>query len=107
MGRSIPDNTNAAAQAADDAWSERGLETQPELPVIEIFAGTGCKYCVKAKELCEQQGLKYRYVNIDDDFEAFDQLVGRIKQWQTVPQIFAGNKHIGGCDDFEKYLGLA
>ena len=105
MGRHIPDNTDAAAQAADDACSERGLEPEydpadePDIPThVEIFAGTGCSYCTKAKELCEARGLPYTYKNMDDDEEAFFQLHGRIKKWETVPQIFVGPIHV-------KYLG--
>lgn len=110
MGQHIRDNTDEAAQAADDAWSERGLEPEyepePDIPThVEIFAGTGCSYCTKAKELCEQRNIPFTYKNMDDDEEAFFQLVGRIKKWETVPQIFIGSQHIGGYDDLVKYLG--
>lgn len=110
MGRHIPDNTDAAAQAADDAWSERGLEDdhEPDIPThVEIFAGNGCKFCVKAKQLCEERNIPYTYKNMDEDEDAFFQLVGRIKKWETVPQIFVGNRHIGGCAELEAFLGAS
>lgn len=88
------DNTDEAAQAADNAWSERMK--------VEIFGGNGCSYCQRAVALCISQGLPYVYKNIDDDEEYFDQLVGRIKTWKTVPQIFIGAEHIGGFDELSK-----
>ena len=107
MGKHIRDNTEAAANAADEAWSERGLEVEePDIDTyVEIFAGSGCNYCTKTKQLCEERNLPYRYMNMDEDEQAFDQLVGRIKKWNTVPQIFIGPKHIGGYDDLVRYLG--
>lgn len=101
------DNTDAAAQAADDAWSDRFLDQEePDIPThVEIFAGNGCSYCTKAKHLCKERNIPFTYKNIDEDEESFNQLVGRIKSWKTVPQIFIGAKHIGGYDDLVKYLG--
>ena len=105
------DNTDEAAQAADDAWSERGLEPdieyeEPDIPThVEIFGGNGCNYCTKAKALCEERNIPFTYKNIDEDEEAFDQLVGRIKTWKTIPQIFIGNQRIGGYDELVTYLG--
>jgi glutaredoxin len=90
------DNTDAAEQAADNAWSERVR--------VEIYAGYGCPYCTKAKELCESKKIPYVYRNIDEEPDFFDQLVGRIQKWKTIPQIFIGAKHIGGYDDLIKHL---
>lgn len=95
MGRHTPDNTDAAAQEADDRITEKGTN----LVRYEIFGTSTCPYCDKAKELLTQKGQKFAFFNIDEDEEAFDQLVGRIKKWKTVPQIFYGAKHIGGYDD--------
>lgn len=105
MGRSIRDNTDAAAQAADDHVSEHG--TRQDTPVVEIFGGNGCPYCTKAIALCERLKLIHVYKNVDDDEEAFFQLHGRIGSWKTVPQIFWGSEHIGGYDDLAKRLGEA
>lgn len=96
------DNTDAAAQEADDYVSEHGTRT---LPTVEIFGSNTCSYCEKAKQLCTKFGLKFRYFNIDEDFDAFDHLVSRIKTWKTVPQIFWGPDHVGGYDELAKRLG--
>lgn len=96
MGRHIRDNTDAAAQEADDRITEEG--TQPALR-YEIFGTSTCPYCDKAKELLTKLNKEFVFYNIDEDEQAFDQLVGRIKSWKTVPQIFYGANHIGGYDD--------
>jgi glutaredoxin len=108
MGR-YRDNTDEAAQAADYHWSEfgDGPEYVPdeEVLIIEIFGGNGCRYCAKAILLCQEKSIEYRYYNVDESSERFDQLVGRIGSWKTVPQIFVGAKHVGGFDALKKELG--
>lgn len=98
----IRDNTDEAAQAADDYVSEHGTQSTP---IVEIFGANGCNYCVRAQELCERMGLKSIYKNVDEDEDAFFQLHGRIGSWKTVPQIFWGAEHVGGYDDLAKRLG--
>ena len=71
----------------------------------EIFGGEGCSYCVKAKELLQSKNIPHTYKDVNEDFEAFDQLVGRIGKWNTIPQIFFGGLHIGGYDDLVKFIG--
>lgn len=71
---------------------------------FEIFGGEGCPYCVKAVKLVVEKGVVYTYKDINKDEEAFDQLVGRISKWKTIPQIFYGSQHIGGYDDLVKFF---
>lgn len=103
----MKDNTDEAAQAADNHYSEYGDGPVPsrDRPPIEIFGSAGCDYCVKAKDLCERNYLRYTYKDVDEDEEAFYQLHGRIGSWKTVPQIFCGAEHIGGYDDLLAYFG--
>lgn len=98
MGKHTPDNTDAAAQEADDRITEEGTQV---ITPFEIFGTSTCEYCEKAKELLTAQGQKFVFKNIDEDEEAFDQLVGRIKSWKTVPQIFYGPTYIGGYKELQ------
>lgn len=98
------DNTDAAAQEADDYVSEQGTS---RTSAIEIFGSNDCTYCAKAKALCDKYGLKYKYYNVDEDMDAFWHLVSRIKSWKTVPQIFWGQVHLDGYEDLAKYLNVA
>ena len=67
----------------------------------EVFGTNTCPYCTKAKELLDQHGIPHVFKNLDEDDDFFDQLVGRIGKWKTVPQIFIGAEHVGGYDDLE------
>ena len=65
--------------------------------MIEIFSKPACPYCVKAKSLCEQQGYKFEYKMLDEDFtreELFEQFPGA----RTFPQIKVEGENIGGYD---------
>lgn len=65
---------------------------------ITIYTTQTCPYCRRAKELLQKKNLAYQEIGIDGDFEARAQMVKRANR-STVPQIFFGETHIGGCDD--------
>tara|TARA_B100000614_G_scaffold125407_1_gene112117 strand:+ start:1078 stop:1302 length:225 start_codon:yes stop_codon:yes gene_type:complete len=65
--------------------------------MIEIWSKPSCPYCVKAKNLCEQQGYEYSYKMLDEDFsreELFEEFPGA----RTFPQIRVDGENIGGYD---------
>ena len=67
-------------------------------PPIQIYTTRYCPYCIMAKRLLQARGLAYDEIAVDDDpatRQAMTQRAGR----RTVPQIFIGETHIGGCDD--------
>lgn len=67
-------------------------------PIVKVFSGRFCGYCVAAERLLTSKGVEYEVVKIDEDpeqFEIMKQKTGR----QTVPQIFIGEHHVGGFDD--------
>jgi len=66
---------------------------------IIIYTTTYCPYCVKAKNLLTSKGLEYREVNVEGDTNLREELVIKSGGRKTVPQIFIGDIHIGGCDD--------
>lgn len=70
---------------------------------VTIFGRKGCGFCVRAKDLCEEQGLEHRYVDIHEEGISkadLEKTVG--KPVETVPQIFIGKEHIGGYTEFAK-----
>ncbi|WP_211829104.1 GrxA family glutaredoxin [Kistimonas asteriae] len=70
-----------------------------------IFGRPGCGFCVRAKELCEQKGLPYKYVDIYEEGiskEDLEKTVGR--PVETVPQIFHGQDYIGGFTELDAYV---
>jgi glutaredoxin 3 len=69
------------------------------MKLIEIYTKTICPYCVKAKALFDRKGIFYHEIKIDDDDALRDLMVQRSGGRKTVPQIFIGDFHVGGCDD--------
>jgi glutaredoxin 3 len=66
---------------------------------IIIYSKDYCPYCEKAKKLFEIKGKEYKEIDITHDPETAIKLVEMAGGRKTVPQIFIGGKHIGGCDD--------
>ena len=69
------------------------------LSLIHIFYVTGwCGYCRRAKQLLTSKNLAFNEINVDDDVKFREEMLARSGA-TTVPQIFVGDKHVGGCDD--------
>ncbi len=66
---------------------------------IRIYTTRACPYCRMAKELLRMRHLAYEEISVDDDFEARAEMAQRAQGRSTVPQIFFGQTHIGGCDE--------
>ncbi|MBF0157442.1 MAG: glutaredoxin 3 [Magnetococcales bacterium] len=69
------------------------------MPQITIYSTTVCPYCVRAKALLQKKGVAYEEINLDVSPERREEMLGRANGRRTVPQIFIGDRHIGGCDD--------
>lgn len=74
-----------------------------------IYTKATCPYCDKAKVLLKKVGIPFEEIRIDLNPERRDEMIERTQR-KTVPQIFIGDRHIGGCDDLyalEQTEGLA
>lgn len=69
------------------------------MPVVEIYTKNFCPFCWRAKALLDQKGVEYKEIAVDWGGEDKQVMVQRANGRTTVPQIFIGEKHIGGCDD--------
>ena len=69
------------------------------MPVVEIYTKTFCPYCWKAKLLLESKGVEYKEIGVDFGGELRQVMIQRARGRTTVPQIFIGEHHVGGCDD--------
>lgn len=67
-------------------------------PKIIIYTTDWCPYCVRAKRLLSARGYGYDEINVEGDDEKRAWLRDVTGQ-RTVPQIFIGDRPIGGCDD--------
>lgn len=73
---------------------------------ITIYTTQTCPYCRRAKELLKKKNLPYQEIGVDGDFEARAKMSARANGASTVPQIFFGDHHVGGCDDlYELHYG--
>ncbi len=64
-----------------------------------MYTTTWCPYCVRAKGLLGAKGVTPAEINIEEVDGARDEMVARSGGRMTVPQIFIGERHVGGCDD--------
>ena len=68
-------------------------------PDITIYTTQSCPYCRRAKDLLRKKNLAFHEIGVDGDPQARAQMRERAQGRSTVPQIFFGEKHIGGCDE--------
>jgi glutaredoxin 3 len=66
---------------------------------VTIYTTLSCPYCIKAKKLLEDKGVKYYELRIDLNPELAMEAVTKSGGRRTVPQIFIGDYHVGGSDD--------
>ena len=68
-------------------------------PSIRMYATGYCPYCVRAEQLLRRKGIQnIEKIMIDADPQRRDEMM-RLTGRRTVPQIFIGEQHVGGCDD--------
>jgi len=65
---------------------------------VTIYTTRFCPYCVRAKHLLASKGVTFEEIAVDGDYEQRQQLQQKTGQ-STVPQIWVGDTHVGGCDE--------
>ena len=65
---------------------------------IEIYSTEYCPYCTRARMLLDSKGVSYTELRVDQDLNLRNEMERRSNR-TSVPQIFIGNRHIGGFDD--------
>ena len=69
------------------------------MPLIEIYTTRYCPYCHAAKALLKSKGAAFTEIDVSGSNELRKKMVERANGGYTVPQIFIGDVHVGGCDD--------
>lgn len=75
------------------------------METVTIYGRTSCGFCTGARRLCETRGLEYEWVDMVSqglDKDDLSEIAGVAVH--TVPQIFVGQRHVGGFDEFSQYL---
>ena len=66
---------------------------------VRMYTTQVCPYCIRAKALLKQRGVEQiEEIRIDTDPAQRDAMIAATGR-RTVPQIFIGDAHVGGCDD--------
>ena len=68
------------------------------MPPIVIYTKSTCPYCHAAKALLKAKGAPFEEISVDGDYAAQAAMAKRAGR-STVPQIWIGQTHVGGCDD--------
>ncbi|OWQ46271.1 glutaredoxin 3 [Roseateles noduli] len=69
------------------------------MAAVKMYTTLVCPYCVRAKHLLKQRGVdQIEEVRVDLDPSQRDTMIQQTGR-RTVPQIFIGETHVGGCDD--------
>jgi glutaredoxin 3 len=66
---------------------------------VEIYTTPYCPYCQWAKELLRKKAVDFKEIDVSRDREQRRAMTERAGGRTTVPQIFIGDTHVGGCDD--------
>lgn len=66
---------------------------------VEIYTTPYCPYCQWAKELLNKKGVAFTEHDVSGNRELRNTMTQRANGGTTVPQIFIGATHVGGCDD--------
>lgn len=74
--------------------------------MFTIYGKQDCPYCVHAKDHLDRVGKEYVYHDVMEDPNARSALLEAVPNVKTVPQIFDGDKHVGGYDDLKAYLQM-
>lgn len=69
-------------------------------PKVTVYTKQNCPFCVRAKRLLEKKGVAFEEISVEGDDELRTWLVQRTGQ-MTVPQIFAGDRSLGGFSDVD------
>jgi glutaredoxin 3 len=69
------------------------------MQAVKMYTTAVCPYCIRAKQILKSKGVEQiQEIRIDSDPQARAAMMDLTRR-RTVPQIFIGDTHVGGCDD--------
>jgi len=69
------------------------------MPAVEIYTTPYCPYCAWARELLSKKNIVFKDFDISGNAQLRAEMIQRANGGTTVPQIFIGEMHVGGCDE--------
>ncbi len=67
-------------------------------PKVVLYSTRYCPFCIRAKQLLETKGVRYKDISVDNNPALRQQMMAESGR-HTVPQIWIGDTHVGGCDE--------
>ncbi len=71
------------------------------MPEVVMYCTDACPYCQRAERLLKNKGVKIKKIRVDGDRGKLKEMIKRTGR-NTVPQIYIGDKHVGGFDDLSE-----
>jgi glutaredoxin 3 len=68
-------------------------------PDVTMYSTGWCPYCDRARGLLQRKGIRFSEIKVDEEPMQRDTMLKRSNGRRTVPQIFIGDRHVGGYDD--------
>ena len=68
---------------------------------VTVYTTSWCGPCRRAKDLLRRKGVAFREIDVEEVPGAREEMERRSGR-QTVPQVFVGDRHLGGCDDIHR-----
>jgi glutaredoxin 3 len=68
------------------------------MATVTIYSSDYCPFCVRAKQLLTAKNVTFNEIRVDGERELRQEMMEKSGR-HTVPQIWIGKQHIGGCDD--------
>ncbi|MBP9956593.1 glutaredoxin 3 [Geopseudomonas guangdongensis] len=65
---------------------------------VIVYSSDYCPYCMRAKQLLERKGVRFTEINVDGQPQVRAEMARKAGR-TSVPQIWIGATHVGGCDD--------
>jgi len=82
----------------DNGWPQHSSPGSGT-PDIVMYSTAFCGYCQRARNLLERKGVNVREIKVDEDAAERAAMLKRSGGLRTVPQIFIGERHVGGFDE--------
>jgi glutaredoxin 3 len=71
------------------------------MAAVTLYTTRYCPYCIRAKQLLDRKGAAYHEISVDGDPELRRKMTA-LSGRHTVPQIWIGARHVGGCDELHE-----
>lgn len=78
--------------------SDKGSVSATGFQPIVMYTTRFCPYCIRARSLLQSKGWDYQDIRVDADQGLRSEMMQKSGK-HTVPQIWIGDQHIGGCDE--------